>query len=272
MNLSQNCQESRNQSGKWDIGSPHFHLLWGDVFQCFRQRGMDKQSTSTFSWESVLSLPLFSGSLHQFCMSFISARERNVYKCFLNDEVSWMKRKNLDVREPECEISSAPESETMDKPLCLLGVSFLIWKTGNLGGMAQSFLLVAKQSIRVCVIHGLSDSASYSSLAHLPPPATLDPLLFPEHLRPTPGPLHLIFLLPGTLCPDIPLAYSFPSFRFSRSDHLLQRFPGLPSLSTFPPWTCLVLFPFLVCFALINIYIILYILLIYFAHYLFHIL
>ena len=128
---------------------------------------------------------------------------------------------------------------------------------------------------------GLSGPAPSSSLD---PFATSTPQALPSsHLSLTAlleahtGHFHfrafnLIFLLPGTLCPDIPLAYSFPSFRFSRSDHLLQRFPGLPSLRTFPPWTCLVLFPFLVCFALINIYIILYILLIYFAHYLFHIL
>ena len=127
-------------------------------------------------------------------------------------------------------IRSAPDKKTMDKPLCLAGVSFLIRKIGNLGGKAQSFLLVVKQFIRDYGICGLSDSASYSSHAHSSPPATLDSLLFPEHVRPTPGPLHLLFLLPGTLFPDIPLAHSFPSFRFHTIITFSRKLPGLPSL------------------------------------------
>ena len=138
--------------------------------------------------------------------------------------IIWMSG-NLSVR-----IRSAPESETMDKPLCLLGVSALIWKTGNLGGMAQSFLLVVKHSIRVCVIHSLSDSASYSSLARLPPPATLNSLLFPEHLRPTPGPLHLIFLLPGTLCQTSPLLTPSPLSDFHAEASWAIQSKNLPTL------------------------------------------
>lgn len=109
-------------------------------------------------------------------------------------------------------IRSAPDKKTMDKPRCLPGVGFLIREIGNLGGEAQSFLLVVKQFIRDYGIRGLSDSASYSSHAHSSPPATLDSLLFPEHVRPAPGPLHLLFLLPGTL-PRHPPGSLLPLFQ-----------------------------------------------------------
>ena len=166
---------------------------------------------------------------------------------------------NLSVR-----IRSAPQSRTMDKPLCLAGVSFLIWKTGNLGGMAQSFLLAVKHSIRGSLI---------LPSIHLMLAYTLQPPLTPSCSLNMSGPPQGLCTW-YSCCPDIPLAYSFPSFRFSHSDHLLQQASWAiqSKIRTFPPWTCLVFFLFLVCFALINICIILYILLICSAHYLFHIL
>lgn len=46
---------------------------------------------------------------------------------------------------------SATHSKTVDKLLFLAGVGFLIGTTGSIGGMAQSFLLDGKHSIRASV-------------------------------------------------------------------------------------------------------------------------
>ena len=223
---------------------------------------------STLSWESILSLPLFSGSLHQFCTLFISAREWNVYKCFLNAEGSWMKRNNLDVRKPECENQ----------------ISSLKWNYGQttLPGWGQ-FPHLKNWEFRW---NGSKFSSScktlYRGLCH-PWPLWFCLLFISCPLTPPAVPwtsqAH-----PRAFALDIPAAWNTlprhsPCFLFP----LFQIFPQWspsPEASwaiqsktrTFPPWTCLALFPFLVCFALIIIYIILYILLIYFAHYLFHIL
>lgn len=115
--------------------------------------------------------------------------------------MSWVKKNNFDVRNLSVRIRSVTDSETVDKPLCPAGASFLIWKTWNLGWTVQCFLLVAKQPIEAHVTwpRWLSDSASLSPYLHSALPATLDSLLFLEHVGPTSGPLHGLFLLPGTV-------------------------------------------------------------------------